>query len=167
MKKIFFTGILVIGLVFVQNAAYGQFRDKAPTGFDYTGNIIRQNNSSNKNFLDIAHMTMHQSLDFSVGTIGGNVFNENLFTNSMLFDFTPRLTGRMDVSLSMSPFSNNFMTGNKKAAVFIRNADLNYQIGEHGDISIHFSQNPYGYYNPFTPYGYSYGYDPYNPFGGY
>lgn len=167
MKKILLTGILLIGLVLVQHTAYAQFRDQTPSGFDNTGNIIKHNDSGNKNFLNIAHLTMHQSLDFSVGTFGGQVFNQNMFTNSMLFDFTPRLSGRLDVSLSMSPFANNFMQNGKQARIFIRNADLNYRIGQNSSISIHFSQNPYGYYNPFSSYGYGYGYDPYNPFGGY
>lgn len=168
MKKIVFAAFLVIGLVFVQSTAYGQFRDNTPNIFDNTGNIIKRNKPLDKNFLNIAHMTMHQSLDLSVGSIGGNVYNQNLFTNSMLFNFSPRLTGRLDVALSMSPFSNKFMPGSNKARVFIRNADLNYKISNHSAISIHISQNPYGYYNGFSPYGYGYnGYNSFNPFWGY
>lgn len=165
MKKILLTGVLLIGLVFIQQTAYGQFRDNVPSGFNNTGNIIKKTDSNNKNFLNIAHLTMHQSLDLSVGTFGGQVFNQNLLTNSMLFDFTPRLSGRLDVSLSMSPFTNSFMQNANKARIFIRNADLRYQLGNNSSISIHFSQDPYGYYNPFMPYGY--GYNSFNPFGGY
>ena len=114
---------------------------------------------------------MHESYEMTFSSMGGHFYNQNIFTNSMLFRLTPRLTGRLDLSMAHSPFGQGFITNKKdQFRFFVRNASLNYKLGKNSDISIHFSQVPYSsYYNPYGygPLGYGYGYNPYgyNGFG--
>lgn len=170
MKRSIFISIVLGAMLFISSNAEAQFVKDLHSPLDNTGNIIKKPAKSGYNFLNIATVHMHQSLDMSFTSFGGHYLNENIFTNSMFFDFTPRLTGRLDISLANSPFGGGFMGGPGKnnVKIFVRNADLNYRLGKHSDISIHFSQNPYGYYgSPFgygDPYGYGNGFD---QFGGY
>jgi hypothetical protein len=63
----------------------------------------------------------------------------------MQFFFSEDLTGRVDLQLLHSPFGNSYMSNNNSGMdmkFMIRNAELNYQIGENSNISIQFQQVP-------------------------
>ena len=161
MKRTIFISIVLGAVLFIGSNADAQLVKDLHSPLNNTGEVVKKQNKTGFNLLNIANVHMHQSLDMSFSSFGGHYLNENIFTNSMFFDFTPRLRGRLDLSIANSPFGSGFMGGPGKnnVKVFVRNADLNYQLGKNSDISIHFSQNPYGYYgSPFgNPFGYGFG----------
>lgn len=156
------TVLILAGLTTVANA---QFRDQQTSPFDYTGPVVKtQVEKQTGSWANLFNMKMSQSYSMSFASIGGQYQNINTFTNTMQFQFSDRLTGRMDVSLMHSPFGgsfNNSLYGNDVGAkLFIRNAQLDYQLSKNSHISIQFQQRPYsfgfggpwggGYYdNPF------------------
>jgi hypothetical protein len=80
-----------------------------------------------------------------------------MYTNTMMFDLGKNLTGRVDLSVSHSPFGPSSLYGSNQksgtdAQLFIRNAELNYKISDKASIHLQFRQVPGGFgygYNPF------------------
>lgn len=149
--------IVLVGTVSVQ----AQLREDLPNRTTYTGPILKQNESSGT-FANLFNMQMHQSYSMTFSSIGGQYQNINKFTNTMLFDFSDKLTGRVDVSLMHSPFggayNNMLYNGNTPAKIYIENAQLDYQISPNSRLSIQFHNSPTGYYNPWNPFnGYGVG----------
>lgn len=161
MKKtvsaIFFT-IAIFTLSSV--ITYGQFREDLNKG-NYSGPIIQQQQQPEPgNWSNLFNMKMSHSYSMNFMSMGGQYRNVNAYTNHMDFFFTERLTGELDVSLMHSPFGQGFSNTNNQlgANIVIRNAELNYQLGEKSHISIQFQQYPYSYYDrgPFSnPFGFN------------
>lgn len=147
---------------------YGQFREDVNRG-DYSGPVVQQQRPEPGDWSNLFNMKMSHSYSMSFMSMGGQYRNVNAYTNSMDFFFTDRLTGELDISLMHSPFGQGFSNNNNQMGmgmgmdVVIRNAELNYQIGEKSSISIQFQQHPYGGFgtNPFDRYGYGYGFNRY------
>ncbi len=166
MKKAFSIGITVLALSFCCiSISQAQKVDELTNQAAYSGPIIQKKDpSEGANLGNLFNMTMNQSFSANIGTMGGHVMNTDIFTNSMHFFFTPKLTGQFDVSLLTSPFGmNNFYGFNRDMNGFNQNnklqvaldAQINYKITDHMDIHLRVSKMPsgYGYY----PGGYGYG----------
>ncbi|MFW5955303.1 MAG: hypothetical protein ACOCSK_01005 [Rhodothermales bacterium] len=97
--------------------------------------------------------TMGHSYEMSVGSYGGASSSLGMYTNTMLWQFSPKLDARVDVSVAHS-FTGNHMGDNSPAQVFLRNAEINFRPNESTQFHISFRQSPYGTYA--SPYG-SYG----------
>ncbi|HKJ33691.1 MAG TPA: hypothetical protein VKA34_17780 [Balneolales bacterium] len=162
VKRTIFISIVLGAVLLIGSNAKAQLVKDLHSPLNNTGDIVKKPAKKGFNLLNIANVRMHQSLEMSFASFGGHYMNQNIFTNSMFLDFSPRLTGRLDVSIANSPFGGGFVGGRGKnnVKIFIRNADLNYKLGKNSDISIHFSQNPYGYGYYGSPFGnpYRYGY---------
>lgn len=156
MKKLF-TLTFVFALLFsVQLSA--QLKADLNTPSDYTGPVVNSNNPTVQTWLNNFfqnNITMSHSYSMNFGSYGGSYQNVNAYTNTMQFAFSENLSGRLDVSFLHSPFggsdlvnSNNNMNGE----ILIRNAELNYKIGENSHIQLQYQQLPsnYGYFN--NPY---------------
>lgn len=179
MKRFIFINIIAVVFLSVGISAKAQFRKQLPDGYQYTGNILRTSattkDSGLMNYFHSSKFKMFQSFDMSFASMGGHVLNQNLFTNTMLFSITPRLTGRLDLSMDYSPMGQSFFNGTglgsgRQVHFFVRNAQLNYQISKNSAISVHFMQLPSSlYYSPFGPMagGYGYGGYGYNPYYGF
>lgn len=110
---------------------------------------------------------MAHSYTFSAGSMGGQGYSMGLYTNSMMFQFSPKLAARVDVGVAHSPFGNGLpgmrMDGQgNNLNVFLQNAEIAYRPND--SFQMHFSvrQSPFGgYMSPFgvmgsNPFGSSY-----------
>lgn len=155
---------LVIILAF-GNDADAQFRNELPTGYSVTGPTVMLNkpDSHNEREFGLSSFRMGHSYQMSFGSFGGQMFNQNMYTNTMFMQFNEKMSGRLDVAFAHSPFGSALPGMNQTGQVFIRNAEFNYNINERMNISFHFQQNPggMGYYG--GPFGMDrYGYGPYS-----
>jgi hypothetical protein len=157
--------LLALALLFtgvtVSNA---QLRENRHKPSDYMGPIVKERSIQPGNLGNLFNMQMDHSYSMMFSSMGGRFQNLNAYTNTMRFFFTERLTGRLDVSLLHSPFGNTYMSNGDNGfggEIIIRNAELNYQLGDNSSIQVQFQQMP--------SYGYGYGMNPWfnryhNPF---
>lgn len=145
--------ILILGFSTLSQA---QLRDNVQTRDRLTGTILKDREPGTLE--NLFNMQMDHSYSMMFSSFGGEYRNVNAYTNTMQFFFTDRLTGRVDLSLLHSPFSNNGMIGNNSglgADFVLRNAELNYQLSDKSSIHLQFQQIPAGmgygsyYSNPF------------------
>lgn len=157
MKK--FITLTFIFTLFISIQLQAQLRSNLSAP-DYSSSVINTKASTIQSSLNdffLNKMTMSHSYSMTFGSIGGSYQNLNAYTNTMNFDFTPKLDGRLDISFVHSPFGqNNFANSNNSLGgeVIIRNAELNYKINENAHIKFQYQQVPrsFGFYNP---YGYN------------
>lgn len=164
---------LLLALVLASVPAQAQFRSHVPTPYSLMGPTIavKSSNADNGKF-GLSSLQMGHSYEMSFGSFGGQMYNQNMYTNTVTMQFNEKMSGRMDVAFAHSPFGSALPGMNQTGRVFIRNAEFNYAINDKTNISFHFSQNPngMGYYGgPFGGSGYSpyYGrnrFNPYNPY---
>jgi len=156
MKKVPILSILSLCLLLTfgfSNTSHAQLRKNQGNPSDLMGPVVKKNQadrSKGANLGNLFNMTMDHSYSMMFSSFGGQFQNLNIYTNTMHFYFSPKLKGRVDLSVLHSPFGNSFMSnGNNKgmdAQFLIRNAELDYQISDKSSISIQFQQLPsYGY----------------------
>lgn len=126
-----------------------QFRDQSDSRPDFTGAVT---DAESESFFDGITMQMNHSYEMTAGSIGGQGYTQNFYTNTMQFLFSENLRGRLDMSVGHSPFGNNF-AGEQGAQFFIRNAMLQYDVSDNTSITFQFRQIPAGMYGG----GYGYG----------
>lgn len=135
--------LLIFGFCSLANA---QLREEQTRSSDLMGPIVKENPSDGANLSNLFNMRMDHSYSMNFSSWGGQVQNMNAYTNTMRFFFSEDLTGRVDLQVLHSPFGNNMMSNNNSPGmdmdVLIRNAELNYQISDNSNISIHFQQVP-------------------------
>tara|TARA_R110000868_G_scaffold235273_1_gene489007 strand:+ start:3562 stop:4083 length:522 start_codon:yes stop_codon:yes gene_type:complete len=155
MKKLFIPTFLLS--ILLSATALGQLRQDLSSPFDYSGPIVNRNAPTVQNglnrFFNSVEMSHSYSMNFS--SFGGGYQNVNAYTNTLTFDISPRMDGRVDVSFLHSPFGANLAQGqnNFQNQVVIQNAELNYKISDNAFIKFQYRQLPSGFYG--------YGYDPY------
>jgi hypothetical protein len=96
------------------------------------------------------HFRMSHSYQASFSSFGGNASSMGMYTNSMMWQFNSEWAARMDVAVS-HPFTQGSAFGNRKARVFIRNAEVAYKPSENFQVRMQFRQSPHGRY--VSPYG--------------
>ena len=160
-KHLFILAIIVLICVDISIA---QFKSAVPSPYRNSGNIIKvEQNQPTGMFQNLFNMKMSHSYEASFMSMGGQMSNINMYTNSMMFSFTPNLSGKLDVSFAHSPFGNSFsgMNGQNSSQLFIRNAQLDYKISENAKISFSYQQLPYGsmgmngFGNGYNQFGYN------------
>lgn len=134
--------------------AEAQLKENLPGSATLSGPIFEQQDNSSDNLFSnlFSNFNMSHSYSMTFSSFGGQFQNMNAYTNTMQFDLSDRMSGRVDLSLLHSPFGNNFMnTNNDLGAKFIiRNAELNYDLGENSRIQLQFQQNPYYGMSPWS-----------------
>ena len=156
MKKVFLS--LTLFSLLLIGTANGQLRADLSTPYDYSGPIINRSaptiESGLNRFFNSIQMSHSYSMNFS--SFGGGYQNVNAYTNTLSFDISPRMNGRVDVSFLHSPFGGNLAHGQNsfQNQVVISNAELNYKISDNAFIRFQYQQLPAGYYG-FDPFGYS------------
>lgn len=166
MRTLRYLAILPLIALFIAidaNHSVAQLRSDVPSPYIITNPTLIQNRvaSETKNAFGLANFTMGHSYEMSFGSFGGQAYNQNMYTNTMLLGFNDRLTGRLDVSLAHSPFGDNLPGMSNGAQIFVRNAMLNYALGENSNITLQFQQNPSGMGIFGNQYGNSFGAYPY------
>ena len=111
-----------------------------------------------------AHFRMSHSYEFSTGSFGGAGGSMGMYTNTMMWQFNQKLAARVDVSYAHTPFGGSrFGNEGNGGQLFLRNAEIAYRPKE--NVALHFSirqspfgsyMSPYGYYSPFSRFGYGY-----------
>lgn len=146
-----FTLLAAVLLVQVQDVQ-AQFRSDNSSDFERTGNIRTTQNEDKTSLFGLQDFQMNHSYEMTMGSFGGEMFNQNTYTNTMHLMFSDNLHGRVDLAMSHSPFGSNFMGQNNEAQFYVRNAELNYKFNENTRIQLRFQQIPAGYgyygYNP-------------------
>ena len=156
MRKGFIIFSTLILLLLFSSDAFSQFRaDSNP--YDRTGTITNPSFGEDAtDVLGLFDMQMNQSYEMSFGSFGGgNLYNQNIFTNTMFMKFNENLHGRVDLSVAHSPFGDSPMMNQDQGMNFyIRNAELQYDIGDNSTIRVQYQQNPggMGYYRG-DPFG--------------
>ncbi len=141
------TLLLIVGF---HSVAEAQFRDGVtPEPQEYTGTVTAL--PAGDEIFGLFDFRMDHSYEMTMGSFGGDTYNQNYYTNTMHFLFNENLTGRLDLAVGHSPFGNSFMGENQGPQFFVRNAQLNYNFSENTRLSVSFRQIPGGMYNP---YGY-------------
>ncbi len=118
------------------------------------------------------HFKMGHSYEMSMGSFGGVSSSLGMYTNTMRFQFSSKLAGRVDLAYAFSPFGESSMFGasqGRQGRFLLRNAEIAYRPSD--KVQLHFSvrQSPYGsYMNPYGyggygryGYGSGFGYSPY------
>ncbi len=130
-----------------------QFVNQVPRSGDWTGSIVKTD-LDQKNLLGRFGFSMNHSYEMSFTNFGGQSYNQNMYTNTMFLRFSDRMQARVDLSLAHSPFGNGLMTQGNDVRFLVRNAELNYKLGEKSQVSLQFSQMPNAYYGgPYDRYG--------------
>lgn len=155
MKKVSFlsaAGIFVLLMFAINAISHAQLRKDQPKSTELMGPVVKEEPSEGANWGNLFNMRMDHSYSMTFSSLGGQFYNMNAYTNTMHFFFSEDLTGRVDLSVLHSPFGNSFMSnGNGMDTRFvISNAELNYQISDRSNISIHFQQLPSYGLNPWS-----------------
>ncbi len=144
----FVTVLLVFGTVGVASA---QLRQDEMNPYQWTGSILRSAPIAQSNALPFGMkgFRMSHSYEMTMGTFGGQTFNQNYYTNSMALQFNENMTGKLDVAFAHSPFGNGLMM-NQGPRIFVRNAEFQYQLTPKTQLSFSYQQNPWNrYQSPF------------------
>ncbi len=162
-KGLTFSAALVLTLL-LSSSAFAQFRGDLPNPYERTGQITTSAMGEDAtNVFGLFDMQMNQSYEMTFGSFGGgNMYNQNILTNTINMRFNENLHGRVDVAMAHSPFGNSPMGQDQNFNFFIRNAELQYDFSDNSTIRLQFRQSPGGY-NPYhrDPFGYR----PYNRYG--
>ena len=155
MKKTAFISCISFLILFVFGIAsisHAQLRKDQQNNSELSGPIVKEDPSKGADWSNLFNMQMDHSYSMMFSSFGGQVQNMNAYTNTMRFFFSEDLTGRVDLSVLHSPFGNSFMSNNSgmNPQFMIRNAELNYQINDKSNISIHFRQVPRYGANPWS-----------------
>src|SRR5690606_21208298 len=105
MKPKVLTALLALLAAFAAPAA-AQFVNEVPRSGDWTGSIVKEDSKQRTLFGSNIGFSMNHSYEMSFVSFGGQGYNQNMYTNTMLFGFSDRLNGRVDLSLAHSPFGN-------------------------------------------------------------
>ena len=155
MKKTTLLSLLILAFSLSANA---QLRENLSSPYDYTGPIISQHEPTVQNGLErfFSSVRMSHSYSMNFASFGGSYQSVNAYTNTLQFQLSPKLDGRVDISFLHSPFGASQQFGQNNSIgnqVLIRNAELNYKINDKAFIRIQYQQLPRGF--GYNPYGYN------------
>ena len=93
---------------------------------------------------------MSHSYQMSFSSFGGSTASMGMYTNSMMWQFNPAWSARVDVSVA-HPMTNDGAFGQQETKVFLRNAQVSYEPSENMEVHFQVRQSPRGRYA--GPYG--------------
>jgi hypothetical protein len=129
------------------STAAAQFRDHAPSPYQWTGAVFRPVAQTPANLAVspfLRQVRMSHSYEMTMGRFGGQMYNRNQYTNTLMLDFNDRMTGRVDVAFAHSPFGNGMMM-NQGPQIYLRNAEFNYRLSDRTLFQVSFRHEPGGY----------------------
>ena len=105
-------------------------------------------------FFSPEHFLMRNTVEMSSSSFNGHGSTLGMYTNSMLWQFSPQLAARLDVSVANDFTGNTIGMDGNASRVFIRNAEISYAPRENMNFHVSFRQSPFGQYaSPFGYYG--------------
>ncbi|NUN70794.1 MAG: hypothetical protein HUU02_13920 [Bacteroidetes bacterium] len=148
--------LLIVLLLGIQTAA-GQFKPKAGEQPRVADSFIQPTASEWFSLFNPNNFQMRHSYSASYSTSGGQGIALQRYTNTMIYQFSPTLDARVDLSLQNSPYSTfEYRLQNQFSKAYVSRAELNYRPTENTVISLQYRELPFNYYG----YGYQ------RPFGG-
>ncbi len=149
--------LIVLVLLIGAQAAVGQFKPKAGEQPRVSDSFIQPSSAEWFSLFNPNNFQMRHSYSASYATSGGQGIALQRYTNTMTYQFTPKLDARVDLSLQNSPYSTfEYRMQNQFSKAYVSRAELNYRPSENTVISLQYRELPYSYYG----YGYQ------RPFGG-
>lgn len=154
--------LFIAALAFLASPAQSQFREAVPDAFPQT-RVYDMSNRAGALLSKIFNPSVFQmshSFEMTAGSFGGNGYSMGMYTNTMAWQFSPKLAARMDVAVAYSPqnqMAQEYGFGRQRPQVFLRNAEIGWKPSEKVQVHFQFRQNPYAYQNMmgYGPYGYS------------
>ena len=149
--------LVALGLMLVQSG-FGQFKRTTQEEPKVSDSFIRpETNSSWLDFFNPDNFKMRQSYSMSYTASGHQGLALGMYTNSMMYKFSPKLDARVDVSLQHSPYSTfDQRLQNSLTGVFLNRAEVNYHASDNLLFRVSYEKLPMGLYGMYSPYGYLY-----------
>ena len=148
--------LLIISL-FVTAFTFGQFKGDESKPIDLNRGILSDNPiGSLFNFINPENFSMNHSVGMSYSSFGNEGVAMGVYTNKIAYEFNEELSIQLNTSFVNTPFNTlgqNFT--NSINGVYIDNARINYNPSDEFNISLQFSNSPYGYYNRNSYRGFS------------
>ncbi len=155
--------LLILIIACLSSPADAQFRERVPSEFPQTrlyspsGKIGAVLNS----IFNPSVFQMSHSIEMSAGSFGGTGYSMGMYTNTMSWQFSPKLAARMDIAVAYSPqsqMSHNSGFAHQSPRVFLRNAEVAWKPSDRFQLNVQIRQNPYPYHGMmgYGPYGYGY-----------
>ena len=155
--------LLIAVIAFLALPADAQFRETVPNAFPQT----RLYSPSNKvgallnRIFNPSVFQMSHSFEMTAGSFGGNGYSMGMYTNTMAWQFSPKLAARMDIAVAYSPqnqIAREAGFGQQRPQVFLRNAEVAWKPSERVQFHFQIRQDPYAYHGMmgYGPYGYGY-----------
>lgn len=140
--------------VFITAATFGQFKGDESKPINIQEGILSDNPvSSIFNFFNSNNFSMNHSFSMSYSAMGSNGIALGVYTNKIGYEFSDKLNFQLATSFVNSPYSTFGDSFNKSInGIYIESARLNYQPSEDFNMSLEFSNSPFGYYNRYSPY---------------
>ena len=133
-------------LIVVPVIAYGQYRSQTSTAFAGSApEAVQSGDSTGGGFLglDLSRLTMRQSASFSMMSGGGQSLGVSAFTNTFLYDVSPVLRARADVSLLNTPLNTLGSAANSQLnGIQLSNLSLNYKPANNLNVVVSMQRGP-------------------------
>ena len=152
--------LITVLVCLASSSANAQFREGVPNEFPQTqlyspstkvGALLSK-------IFNPSVFQMSHSFEMSAGSFGGNGYSMGMYTNTLTWNFSPKLAARMDIAVAYSPqnrFAQSSGFAQQRPEVFLRNASVLWKPSD--KVSVHFQvhQNPYAYRSmmEYGPYG--------------
>lgn len=151
MKKI------ILFILFTSVVSFGQFKGDESKNVDLRPGILSDNPiGSIFSFIDMSKFSMNHSFGMSYSSFGNNGMALGVYTNKIAYEFNEDLSFQLNTSFVNSPYNTLGENFTKSInGVYIDNARINYHPSDKFNISLQFSNRPYGYYNGYSRRGYS------------
>ncbi len=155
--------LLIAVIAILATPADAQFRETVPNAYPQT----RLYSPSNKvgallnRVFNPSIFQMSHSFEMTAGSFGGNGYSLGMYTNTMAWQFSPKLSARMDVAVAYSPqnqIAREAGFGQQHPKVFLRNAEVAWKPSKNVQFHFQVRQDPYAYPGMmgYGPYGYGY-----------
>lgn len=148
MKRFFLLTLVLMSICLF--SVYGQFKSKEIFQPSIKDGITNNSSGLILNFFNPENFSMNHSYSLSYNTFGGNGIALGVYTNRMMYSFTPDLNVEVDASIMHSPynsFGNNMQ--NQLSGIYLSRAALNYRPWKNFHINVQYQNLPAGYFNPY------------------
>jgi hypothetical protein len=99
-------------------------------------------------FINPSNLSMGHSFEMSYSAMGNDGLALGVYTNHLAYKFNEQFDIQLDASIVNSPY-NSFGDGftNSINGVYLDRAQINYRPSENFNVSLQFSNSPFGYNN--------------------
>lgn len=148
---------LIILLFLISTFSFGQFKNDPNNTVNIREGILSKNPiGSLFSFIDPSKFSMGHTFEMSYSASGDHGLAAGVYTNHLAYEFSEKLNVELDASVVNTPyntFGDSFT--NSFNGVYIDRAQINYKPTEDFNISLQYSNSPYGYYNGYSRRGFS------------